>query len=122
VRAMLGLGISLAVLTSAACSSSTMVANSCGSSGASANINATDSKVFSPSSATITHGQSVCWQNNGTFSHGDAGPGELPTVVTGRPIDRVHRSGSALVRIHHASPGRWPVVVTRARRAGGGGL
>jgi plastocyanin len=63
-------GISLIVLMAAACSSSsTMVANSCGSSGAAANVNATDSKVFSPSSATITHGQSVCWQNNGSLSH-----------------------------------------------------
>jgi plastocyanin len=69
VRAIVGIGISLAIVTSTACGSSTMVANSCGSSGASANVNATDSKVFSPSAATITHGQSVCWQNNGNFAH-----------------------------------------------------
>lgn len=42
---------------------------SCGQSGANANVNATDSKVFSPVGTTITHGQSVCWQDNGTFSH-----------------------------------------------------
>lgn len=54
-----------------ACSSPTGVttANSCGSSGASANIGATDGLVFSPSAATIAHGQSVCWQNNGNISH-----------------------------------------------------
>ena len=69
MRAIASIGISLAVVAAAACGSSTMVANSCGSSGASANINATDSKVFSPNTATITHGQSVCWQNNGSFAH-----------------------------------------------------
>ena len=70
MRTTLVVGIGLIVLMALACSSSsTMVANSCGSSGAAANVNATDSKVFSPSTATITHGQSVCWQNNGAFSH-----------------------------------------------------
>jgi plastocyanin len=54
-----------------ACSSTTAVtaAQSCGSSGANANIGATDGQVFSPAAATITHGQSVCWQNNGNISH-----------------------------------------------------
>ena len=66
---MRSLAVLAAVCVVTACSSSTMVANSCGSSGAAANVNATDSKVFSPSSATITHGQSVCWQNNGTAGH-----------------------------------------------------
>jgi plastocyanin len=60
--------LGLAVLAVVACGSSTMPANSCGNS-ANANVNATDSKVFSPSQTTIAHGQSVCWQNNGTFSH-----------------------------------------------------
>ncbi len=70
MRAPLLVSVGLVFLTVAACSSSsTMVANSCGSSGAAANVNATDAKVFSPSTATITHGQSVCWQNNGSFSH-----------------------------------------------------
>ncbi len=68
MRTMLALGIAL-VVTTACGGSSTAPANSCGSSGASANVNATDSKVFSPSTVTITHGQSVCWQNNGNFSH-----------------------------------------------------
>jgi plastocyanin len=55
----------------AACTSSTGVttANSCGSSGASANISATDGQVFAPNATTITHGQSVCWQNNGNIGH-----------------------------------------------------
>ncbi|HEV8410667.1 MAG TPA: plastocyanin/azurin family copper-binding protein [Gemmatimonadaceae bacterium] len=67
----LALLIAVGAASIAACTSSTAVvaANSCGSSGASANIGATDGLVFSPSGATITHGQSVCWQNNGNVSH-----------------------------------------------------
>ncbi len=63
--------MALVVAGAYACKSSTGVttASSCGSSGASANIGATDGQVFSPSAATITHGQSVCWQNNGNISH-----------------------------------------------------
>jgi plastocyanin len=63
------LGIGLVLVTAIGCGSSTMPANSCGSSGANANVNATDTKVFSPSQTTITHGQSVCWQNNGAATH-----------------------------------------------------
>jgi plastocyanin len=64
------LGFAALVVAMAACggSSSTGV-GSCGQSGANANVNATDTKVFSPNGTTITHGQSVCWQNNGTVSH-----------------------------------------------------
>ena len=54
---------------SLACSDNTQsVSTLCGSSG-SATISATDGQVFSPASATITHGQSVCWQNSGTIPH-----------------------------------------------------
>jgi plastocyanin len=57
------------VLLLAACGSSTSPANSCGSAKADANVNATDSRVFSPQQTTITHGQTVCWQNNGSVPH-----------------------------------------------------
>src|SRR5260370_4847850 len=69
-RLMRELALAALVVAMAACggSSSTGV-GSCGQSGANANVNATDSKVFSPNGTTITHGQSVCWQNNGTLSH-----------------------------------------------------
>lgn len=54
----------------AACSSSsTSVANSCGSSGAAANVNATSSNTFSSSHVTITHGEKVCWQNSSSVLH-----------------------------------------------------
>ncbi|PYP56938.1 MAG: hypothetical protein DMD44_11385 [Gemmatimonadetes bacterium] len=42
---------------------------SCASSGASATITATGSFTFSPSTATITAGQKVCWVNNSGISH-----------------------------------------------------
>ena len=42
---------------------------SCASSGASATIAATGSFTFSPSTATITAGQSVCWVNNSGIAH-----------------------------------------------------
>ncbi|HEX4601068.1 MAG TPA: hypothetical protein VH116_06730, partial [Gemmatimonadales bacterium] len=53
----------------AGCGSSTSPANSCGSVKADANVNATDTKNYSPSATTITHGQTVCWQNNGSLLH-----------------------------------------------------
>src|SRR5260370_38897372 len=69
-RFMRELAVAALVVAMAACggSSSTGV-GLCGQSGANANLNATDSKVFSPNGTTITHGQSVCWQNNGTLTH-----------------------------------------------------
>jgi plastocyanin len=69
MRMILGLSISGLLVAVAACSSSTSPAQSCGSSGASANINATGSLNFSPKTATITHGQSVCWENVASFNH-----------------------------------------------------
>ena len=62
--------ISIIALVAAGCGgSTTMVANSCGSSGANANINTSSSNSFSPGSATIAHGQSVCWQNSSSVAH-----------------------------------------------------
>ena len=61
---------------------------SCASSGASATITATGSFTFSPSTATITAGQKVCWVNNSGIGHtvtsDDAGftGASLPTGST----------------------------------------
>jgi len=63
------LAIGVAVLAAAACNNSTTVAGPCSGTGAAATINATDSRAFSPGNATITHGQTVCWQNIGTVLH-----------------------------------------------------
>ncbi|HEX4573530.1 MAG TPA: hypothetical protein VH158_00265 [Gemmatimonadales bacterium] len=32
-------------------------------------INATDNQTFVPASVTVTAGQTVCWQNQGTLTH-----------------------------------------------------
>ena len=64
------IGLPLLVMAATACSNSpTAAANLCAGLGASATISATDGLVFSPASATITHGQSVCWQNTGAVTH-----------------------------------------------------
>ena len=67
MRITVAICIGMAALMATACSSSTTVANSCGSSGANANINTTSANTFSPASATIAHGQSVCWQSGSTL-------------------------------------------------------
>ena len=71
MRAIIGVVAVVAVvaLVGSACGSSTSPANSCGSSGASANVNTTSSNSFSPNTATITHGQTVCWQNSSSVAH-----------------------------------------------------
>lgn len=63
--AVLGLGF----LAATACSSSTSSSSSCSGMGAAATVDASDANQFSPSTATITHGQSVCWQNTGSAGH-----------------------------------------------------
>jgi len=69
MRSALVIGIAVTVLATAACKSSTSVAGACSGSGAAATITATDGLVFSPTGATITHGQTVCWQNIGILPH-----------------------------------------------------
>ena len=58
-------------LTAVACSNSTSSSstNLCANSGAAATVSATDNFAFTPSSVTITVGQSVCWQNTGLMMH-----------------------------------------------------
>ncbi|HEX4602289.1 MAG TPA: hypothetical protein VH116_12910, partial [Gemmatimonadales bacterium] len=56
-------------LVAAGCGSSTSPANSCGSVKADANVGTTSSNNFSPANTTITHGQTVCWQNNTQTLH-----------------------------------------------------
>lgn len=87
-RLALMVGVVGGVLTAVGCSSSTSPSNTCGASGAAANISAASSNNFAPASATITKGQSVCWQNNGSSNHtvtadqGNTFDGELPAGAT----------------------------------------
>jgi plastocyanin len=50
-------------------STSSASTNLCAPSGAAATVTATDNFAFTPSSVTITVGQSVCWQNTGLMMH-----------------------------------------------------
>ncbi len=87
-RLALIIGAVGAVLTAIGCSSSTSPSKTCGASGAAANIAAASSNSFAPASATVTHGQSVCWQNNGSNNHtvtadlGNAFDGDLSAGTT----------------------------------------
>ena len=69
MRINLVIGLGFAALAVTACGNSTTVAGPCSGTGAATTINATDSRAFSPGNATITHGQTVCWQNIGTVPH-----------------------------------------------------
>ena len=68
MRAIIGV-VAVVALLASACGSSTSPASSCGSSGANANVNTASSNSFSPNTATITHGQTVCWQNSSSADH-----------------------------------------------------
>ena len=70
MRSDLALLASLA-LTGVACgdSISSSSTNLCAPSGAAATVSAGDNLAFTPSSVTITVGQSVCWQNTGNMTH-----------------------------------------------------
>jgi plastocyanin len=62
----------------------------CVNSGAAATVSATDNFAFTPTSVTITVGQSVCWQNTGQLVH----------TVTEHPVTRFNGnlpSGQAFV-------------------------
>ena len=68
-------------LTAVACKDSTSSTNLCANSGAAATVTAADNFTFTPSSVTITVGQSVCWQNTGTQNHTvtqTVGSGQIP--------------------------------------------
>lgn len=68
MRATLAVSMGLVFIVATACISPTMGADSCAYSGAAVNIGAYG-LTFSPSTATITQGRSVCWQNAGSVGH-----------------------------------------------------
>jgi plastocyanin len=70
MRSLLVVCSTIVALIGTACGSNpTTVASSCGNS-ANANVNTpSSSNTFSPTTATITHGQTVCWQNSSSVAH-----------------------------------------------------
>jgi len=71
---------------------------SCASSGASVTITATSSFTFSPSTATISAGQKVCWVNNSGIPHTvSSGPGQTTASDDGRFTGGSLPSGGTVV-------------------------
>lgn len=96
---VLGLGL----LAASACSSSTSSAN-CSGMGASATIDASDANTFSPGTATITHGQTVCWENTGSIGH-------TVTSNDGTSFNSSLPSGGTFIH-SFATPGSFPYHCT----------
>src|SRR5947208_13130443 len=81
---------------------------SCASSGASATITATGSFTFSPSTATITAGQKVCWVNNSGSSHTvSSGPAQTTPSDDAKFTGGSLANGSIVV-VTFAAAGSYP--------------
>jgi plastocyanin len=57
------------VAVALACGNPSGTGNGCAGTGAHTVINAQDTPAFVPSVLSVTHGESICWQNLGTKSH-----------------------------------------------------
>ena len=90
VRLAVGLTALGGLIGAVACGDSTSPSQTCGASGAAANITATSSNSFSPAAATIAAGQSVCWQTSGSSDH-------TVTADTGNLFDDDLDSGTTFV-------------------------
>ncbi len=58
-------GVALAL----ACGSPSGEGNGCAGTGAHTVVSAQDNQTFSPATLSVTHGESVCWQNTGSIAH-----------------------------------------------------
>ena len=63
------LGFIAGVALALACGNPSGEGNGCAGTGAQHVIDAQDNTQFAPSKLSMTHGESVCWQNNGTIDH-----------------------------------------------------
>ena len=63
------LGFVAGVALALACGNPSGEGNGCAGTGAHTVISATDQQVFTPSPVTISAGETVCWQNNGSKAH-----------------------------------------------------
>ena len=64
-----GAAVVASLFALAACSDTSAPGGDCSGQGAAVEIVATGASTFSPASATIEAGQSVCWENDGTETH-----------------------------------------------------
>lgn len=63
------LGFVAGVALALACGNPSGSGNGCAGTGAHTVVNAQDNQTFAPSVLSVTHGESVCWQNQGTIAH-----------------------------------------------------
>ena len=52
-----------------ACGNPSGEGNGCAGTGAHTVVNAQDNQTFAPPVLSVTHGESVCWQNSGSIAH-----------------------------------------------------
>jgi plastocyanin len=62
-------GFAAGVALALACGSPSGEGNGCAGTGAHTVVSAQDNQTFSPATLAVTHGESVCWQNNGSITH-----------------------------------------------------
>jgi plastocyanin len=63
------LGLFTGVALALACGSPSGEGNGCAGTGAHTVVSAQDNQTFSPATLSVTHGESVCWQNTGSIAH-----------------------------------------------------
>jgi len=63
------LAFAAGVVVALACGNPSGSGNGCAGTGAHSVVSAQDNQTFSPNLLTITAGESVCWQNNGSLVH-----------------------------------------------------
>ncbi|MGE5144875.1 MAG: plastocyanin/azurin family copper-binding protein [Acidobacteriota bacterium] len=63
------LGFVAGVALALACGNPSGSGNGCAGTGAHTVVNAQDNQTFAPNVLSVTHGESVCWQNQGSIAH-----------------------------------------------------
>jgi plastocyanin len=64
-----GLTVAAGVVAALSCGNPSGEGNGCAGTGAHTVISAQDNQTFVPNVVTISTGESVCWQNNGSLQH-----------------------------------------------------
>jgi plastocyanin len=90
------LGFAAGVAVALACGNPAGEGNGCAGTGAQFVINAQDNQTFTPQITTVTHGESVCWQNLGSIAH-------TVTATTVSPVDSSWSADSVNLQLNPGS-------------------
>ena len=90
------LGLAAGVAVALACGNPAGEGNGCAGTGAQFVINAQDNQTFTPQITTVTHGESVCWQNLGSIAH-------TVTATTVSPVDSSWSADSVNLQLNPGS-------------------